>query len=203
MNLLKPLILAILFVLASCAPILDLKKLPCGLKIQKLIEQDKQIKDDFSFRAVIFYQNKKLFVKGEAKGKDYLKLKVYLPFGIKLGTIEKTDEKTCVEIKGVKECFGKINLLKELFDIDIPLQSVISRKFYLSGKEKYSCKGNRVFVDTKNFTIIYKIEMNKFVPEKIIFSDYEIIYKKENDKDVIYIDIEGVQIKIQIEGIYT
>ncbi len=174
------LLAGILSFLVSCAG-LKLKPITCEEYYHKIVLKDNKIPSKFSFSGKLFYNNLNLFIKGEFKNEENGKIKVYLPFGLFAGEIVLKDNEYCFKINKTEGCVKNIFNLKSLFDIDIPLQNIISGKFNLKGNEKFYCKDKELFIQKSGYTVVYDFihfrDKTRFLPKKVLYHGYTVEYQ--------------------------
>ncbi len=190
--------------LNSCA-VLKIKPLTCEEYFHEIVLKDKKIPSKFSFNGKIYIANQNLFIKGTFKNEDEGKIKLYLPFGLFAGEIKIQDDKYCFKINKEEGCIKNIFNLSSIFDIDIPIQNIISGKFNLKGTEKFYCGNKKLYVKKAGYTIIYDFEntrdRTKFLPKKVVYKNYsvEYLYNVENKLKIIEIFSNNERIlKIEI-----
>ncbi len=193
------LLVGFLSFLVSCAG-LKLKPITCEEYYHKIVLQDKKIPSKFGFKGKILYRNLNLFIKGEFKDENNGKIKFYLPFGLFAGEVILKDSEYCFKVNKSEECIKNIFNLKALFDIDIPLQNVISGKFNLKGKEKYQCENKKLYIQKAGYTIVYDFvhlrDKTRFLPKKVLYHSYtvEYLYNVEDKEKIIDIFYENERI---------
>jgi hypothetical protein len=193
--------------LVSCAG-LKLKPITCEEYYHKIVINDQKIPSKFSFKGNLVYTNLNLLIKGEFKNEDNGKIKIYLPFGLFAGEVILKDGEYCFKINKSKGCVKNIFNLKTIFDIDIPLQNLISGKFNLKGKEKFYCENKKLYIEKAGYTIIYDFvhvrDKKRFLPKKVLYHNYsvEYLYNVEGKEKIIDIFYQNERIiKIEINKI--
>ncbi len=197
----------ILSFLVSCAG-LKLKPLTCEEYYREIVVQDNKIPSNFQFKGRLIYNNLNLYIKGIFKNEDNGKIKVYLPFGLFAGEIILKDGEYCFKLNKTEGCVKNIFNLKALFDIDIPLQNIISGKFNLKGKEHFHCEGKTLFIEKDSYTIVYDFinirDRKRFLPKKVLYHSYTVnyLYNVDNKEKVIEIFYNNeLVVKIEVNSI--